>query len=876
MSSIIQRSFAGGEIAPQLYARTDEVKYATGLRTLRNFILLKHGGVSNRPGTSFVGEVADSTQKCRLIPFEASDTVAYVLELGNGIIRVIKNGEYVTIPLPAITSISKANPCVVTATGIGGEVSTGDQVKFSVVSGMVELKNRTFKAVNIDADNISLQNLDGTPLDSTSFGSFTAGNATISALYVLESGAYFNDSDLPLIKFTQSVDVMTLTHPSYPPITVNYLGSDTNWTIEPYTFGTDIVFSSTLAAGQASGSPPGPTSYAITAISSSSGNESLPVISNLVAGTPNATQPITLTWLTTVGALYYNIYVEIGGATGIYGFIGSSNTLTFIDVGGTPDALNIVPLTSYLPFNGVNQYPGCCAYVQQRLCFGNQNKNPEKVFMSQTGKFSNFNKHVPIQASDEIEFNLAGQKLNAVKHIVDLGFMVIFGQNGEFAVNCNGEGAITPSNIVVKQQSFFGCSDVRPIPIGTSALYIQARGNVIRDLGFKFETQSYTGNDLTVFATHLFEGFTIVDWDYQQIPNSIIWAVRSDGIVVALTYIEEQQIWGWHRHDFQNGFVENVCCIPNGTEDSVYFVVRRVINGENKRFVEVLNTRYISDVQDSIFMDSAVTYDGTVTGNSIELSGSSFTYRDNVTVTSQNAIFSDLNIGQGINVIGSDGTIIRMTIHSYISSTVVTARPNKTIEAGMIGVQLNNWEIGISIVNGLWNLEGQNVSVFADGYVVASPNNDAYEILTVTNGQITLPRNFGVIQVGVPITSDIETLDIDMSNAPTISTVNKHINQVAVRLYESRGFFSGPISPEEDFYNITVPPTPINPLTNLYESKMRDHETENEPIHLTNDVVKLNISSTFNNNGRVFIRNVDPIPLSVLSIVPSGDIPSMR
>lgn len=75
MSTAIQRSFAGGEIAPQLYGRADQAKYATGLRTCRNFVVQRFGGVANRAGLRFVCEVKDSTKKVELIPFEVADNV---------------------------------------------------------------------------------------------------------------------------------------------------------------------------------------------------------------------------------------------------------------------------------------------------------------------------------------------------------------------------------------------------------------------------------------------------------------------------------------------------------------------------------------------------------------------------------------------------------------------------------------------------------------------------------------------------------------------------------------------------------------------------------------------------------------------------------
>ena len=88
-----------------------------------------------------------------------------------------------------------------------------------------------------------------------------------------------------------------------------------------------------------------------------------------------------------------------------------------------------------------------------------------------------------------------------------------------------------------------------PIVIGNTIIHLQSKGGIIRDLAFALESDSYTGNDLTVLANHLFEGKTVKEWAYAQAPHSIVWAVLSDGTLAALTYMREHEVWGWSRHD---------------------------------------------------------------------------------------------------------------------------------------------------------------------------------------------------------------------------------------------------------------------------------------------------------------------------------------
>ena len=143
MTTLSQRTFSSGELAPALYARVDFFRYSTGLRTCKNAIVLRYGGVSNRPGTKFVQEVENSAERVRLIPFIFNSSQTYVLEFGNQYMRVIKNGSQVTLPAVNISGATRANPVVIT-TGSSHGYATGDEVYISGVEGMIELNNRNF------------------------------------------------------------------------------------------------------------------------------------------------------------------------------------------------------------------------------------------------------------------------------------------------------------------------------------------------------------------------------------------------------------------------------------------------------------------------------------------------------------------------------------------------------------------------------------------------------------------------------------------------------------------------------------------------------------------------------------------------------------
>lgn len=876
-----QRSFTGGEISPSLYARVDQTKYATGLRTCRNFLVMRHGGLANRPGSSWVGEVIDSTKTVRLVPFVFNSDQTYVLEFANTTMRVIRNGAYLTVASQSITSITNANPAVLTYAG-ADTYANGDQVYISGVLGPIGqyVNGRTFKVAGIDAalNTFQLNYLNGTAVNSTTWGNWDSAG-TVAELYVIATP--YLEADLQSLQFVQSADVITIVHPNYAPRELSRTGH-TAWTLSTITFAPEQV-APTSVASTTGAAVANPVSWAVASISSSTGEESLaagtdPTNGN-AAAEPTAAAAARITWTNASGAGYYRVYRSRYFGRIPWGFIGisTSGTAGFQDDGVVPDYEDNPVDTAFgilNPFNATGDYPSTLAYHQGRLIYANTDNNPESVFATQVGRFKNFSVGRPIADDDAVFWTMTGNQVNEVLHLIEVGRLLVFTTAGEWSIQGNAAGIIVPGEINPTLHSLNGSSALRPLIVGSTVLYVQARGNIIRDFAFDFQADGYRGNDLTIFSAHLFDGYTIRDWAFQQIPQSIVWAVRSDGALLGLTYVREQEVFAWHRHNFQEGTVEQVCSVPEGLEDALYLVVKRTVNSATVRYIERLNTRNFSTITSAIFMDSALGYDGTNAGaTTMTISGgTNWTYDELLTLTASASFFVAADVGNEIHITGSDGTVIRFHIDGYTGVTVVTGRAHKTVPAGMRSVARATWGKAVDELAGLWHLEAKAVSVFGDGFVVASPNNSSYTTVTVTNGKITLEKPYVIIKVGLPIVADVETLNIDVPQGDSLATKQKLITELATFVQSTRGIFAGARPPEDDS---------VDPLEGLFEAKLRGSEnlndsqveTYDDPPVLTTDVVQITLEGDWNNNGRVFIRQVDPLPLTILSIVPSGFVP---
>jgi hypothetical protein len=195
---------------------------------------------------------------------------------------------------------------------------------------------------------------------------------------------------------------------------------------------------------------------------------------------------------------------------------------------------------------------------------------------------------------------------------------------------------------------------------------------------------------------------------------------------------------------------------------------------------------------------------------------------------------------------------------------VVTGKPHKTVPVAMRTVAIAVWTRAVDEISGLWHLEAKNVSVFGDGFVVANPNNAAYTIRTVTNGTVALDKPYGVIHGGLPYLCDLETLDIDFVQGETTADKKQLISKLTIFVEDSRGIWTGPKPPSDDA---------VNPLENLTELKIRSDESVDDPVALQTGTVDVNFRGNWSRGGRVFVRQVDPVPLSVLAVAPAGYIP---
>jgi hypothetical protein len=254
-------------------------------------------------------------------------------------------------------------------------------------------------------------------------------------------------------------------------------------------------------------------------------------------------------------------------------------------------------------------YPGDVAYYQQRRVYGNTTNEPDSYFMSRPGNYLNMDSSIPTTDSDAIFGTPWAQQINGIQFMQPMttGLIILTG-NGAWLLNGGSSAAITAANQTATSQAYNGCNPtVPPIVVNLNILYIQSKGSIVRDLSYNFFNNIFTGTDITILANHLFNYHQVVQWAYSEEPYKLVWAVRDDGAMLSLTYLKEQDIYAWARHD-TNGFYVGVCTVTEPPVDAVYAIVRRYVRGQWKYYSERMDNRNWQNVEDCFCVDAGLAH----------------------------------------------------------------------------------------------------------------------------------------------------------------------------------------------------------------------------------------------------------------------------
>lgn len=454
------------------------------------------------------------------------------------------------------------------------------------------------------------------------------------------------------------------------------------------------------------------------------------------------------------------------------------------------------------PLSGGN--PGVPGFIQERLALAGQAQAVQSFNFSQPFSFFNFNTSNPSQPDDAISGAIISEELNDIRWLTPVPTGILAG-TGKSAWLINGGGGIstqvpiTPSNVTAQPQAFNGANDLRPLKINFDVLYATNKGNYVRDLSYNLYAQIFTGSDISVLSNHLFFGFSLADWCWAEEPFKTAWVVRSDGQMLSLGYVKEQELIGWAHHD-TNGQFKSVCSVietVNGNVvDAVYVVVQRVVNSNVVSYVERMADRYFPySYEDAWSVDCALQtipiYSGnaSVPSQNNGFNGAALTVSASIGIAtftfSQSLGLSGGNVGNIIRVGGGVAVITAVTSGGICTCNITRAITASNPYTGAPFPSTTDWTLWIptATVTGLTQLIGQSVVGVADGVAVGP-------FIVSASGSVALGLTATKITLGMAFLPQLQTLPLDLGE-PTVQGKRKKIVGVTLRVADTLGLQIG-------------------------------------------------------------------------------------
>jgi hypothetical protein len=721
----ILTNFTAGEISPRVYGRVDLAKYQNGARELTNVTVLPQGGARKRGGTLNVSSVRNNSPDAILVPFVFSTTQTYMLEFGPFYIRFFKNQGIIFDIQYAISAVTIGPIITVTCPGHG--FRDYDSIFITGVHGTHQLNNREFMAWNTTANTFTLvDHYTFNYIDGSGYGAYTSGGI---ASRIYEVATNYTAADVASMTFTQSADTLFLFSSNWPIALLKRFGH-ANWQLStgnveegPFLdMNTFVTYAVSLDAASGAAVMTFNNAYftqahvgALFRIWEQSNGDTF----GYATWAPGATVTVgNNTFWEYKGNVYY--VVSGGGdtmaSTATYPTHTQGTVDVFYGTGGAVAQMRyehsgycVVQVTSvldtqnawvniyykyrtpYTAYGGRSSsqfqegawsdfrgYPSTGTFHEQRLVAANTADKPTTLWGSKLNAYLNYKDGD--KADESYTYTISSDQVDAIKYMSTTKRLVVNATSGEYTVAASNQNeAITSTNIKVSRETSFGIANVKPVRAGPAILFPQRKGwnqnpaRRLREFVYNFQTDSYVAPDLTILSEHI-TAPGITQGAYIATPDLMIWYVRADGDIVAMTYERDQQVVGWHHHQLGgSGRAEHDASIPGVDGDELWLIVNRTINGQTVRHIEVAQEGLPdgSALEDCFFLDDALQYVGPPT----------------------------------------------------------------------------------TVVTGLWHLNGQNVSVLADGVPIHN--------LFVTNGAITLENPASKITVGYRFKSRIRTLHVE-------------------------------------------------------------------------------------------------------------------
>lgn len=572
-------AFNAGELSPLLDGRTDQEKYFTGAKRLLNFIPTVQGPATRRGGSKYLGNTKNNG-RVWFLPFEFSAAQSYVLEFGDQYLRFwVNRGQLLSggSPLEIVTPWTAAD--LVNAEGACTLRITQSQDVMWIAHSEGAFAPRKLQRLGATTWTLTLASFDNGPfqdVNPTNTVTMTPSAAT-GSITITASSATFG---------AQHVGTSIYFEPDDPSL------------VQPWKTA---------------------TAYSVGDLVRYDGN----VYRCTSGGTSGNTPPTHLLGSARDGGgcIWLYLHSQRGWAkiTAVASGTSASATVTSY----IPDAVvSGTKRWALSEFDSVRGWPVDVCFYRDRLTW----IRGRTTFLSFVGDYENHERFDGPEITKEtaIKLTVASDRVENLRWVVSGRDLLVGSARSELSIReQTAQQVFAADNAMVFPQTEYGCRNVKPVRAGEGILFVQRGGRRLREMKYAYDIDRYKAEDMNVLSPHILEA-GVVDADFALEPHSALWFVLGDGTMACLTYNRERGVVAWAPHVIggPNAVVETCASIPSpdNRRDDVWIVVRRTINGQTVRYVEVIEDERLgdTDIRECFFLDAGITYRGaaasTITG----------------------------------------------------------------------------------------------------------------------------------------------------------------------------------------------------------------------------------------------------------------------
>lgn len=215
-----------------------------------------------------------------------------------------------------------------------------------------------------------------------------------------------------------------------------------------------------------------------------------------------------------------------------YTFVAGGSASSSEDGGGYVKLVTHSPTTDWSEqaFSAVRGYPAAVCFHENRLVFAGTLAQPDTIFMSQIGKFFNFDTG-DAGDTDSIDLTAATGQVNEIRYLISNRDLQVFGASGELYVPTYLNQSITPTNAQIRKQTPYGTDYIQPASIDGATVFVQHDGHTVREYLYTDGEDAYTASAVSTLSSHLIDhprSMTVVHSAF-DLPDSYAFFILASG-----------------------------------------------------------------------------------------------------------------------------------------------------------------------------------------------------------------------------------------------------------------------------------------------------------------------------------------------------------